>query len=198
MSEKSANILPTHESLKGMVYCALFTALIIVGGYISIPIGPVPVAFADFFVMMAALILGPKLATASVALYIALGALGLPVFAGGKAGLAVLAGPTGGFLVGYVLMAIVAGAIAVKGGRKPLIMLLALVAGNVALYAFGVPWLKFQMGVDWTAALAAGLIPFIPGLVAKIVLATVLVAPLAPRIASAFKKDEADVPAGNA
>ncbi|WP_251231025.1 biotin transporter BioY [Adlercreutzia aquisgranensis] len=189
---------PTHESLKGTVYCALFTALIIVGGYISIPIGPVPIAFADFFVMMAALFLGPKRALASVALYIALGALGLPVFAGGKAGLAVLAGPTGGFLVGYLLMALIAGAIAVKAGRRPLAMLLALVVGNAALYAFGVPWLKFQMGIDWTAALAGGLTPFVPGIVVKIALATALAAPLVSRVAPALRKDDADVPAGNA
>ena len=199
MSETPARTAaPTHESLKSTVYCALFTALIIVGGYISIPIGPVPIAFADFFVMMAALFLGPKRALASVALYIALGALGLPVFAGGKAGLAVLAGPTGGFLVGYLLMALIAGAIAAKGGRKPLAMLLALVIGNAALYAFGVPWLKFQMGIDWAAALAAGLTPFVPGIVAKVALATVLAAPLASRIAPALRKDDADVPAGNA
>lgn len=189
---------PSHESLKGIVYCALFCALIIVGGYISIPIGPVPIAFADFFVMMAALFLGPKRALASVGLYIALGALGLPVFAGGKAGLAVLAGPTGGFLVGYLLLAAVAGSIAVAGRRKPWALLVALLAGNVALYAVGVPWLKFQMGIDWAAALAAGLVPFLPGLVAKIALATMLAAPVARRFATTMQIAETDAPAGNA
>lgn len=194
----AAGSIPTHDSLKGIVYCALFCALIIVGGYISIPIGPVPIAFADFFVMMAALFLGPKRALASVALYLALGALGLPVFAGGKAGLAVLAGPTGGFLIGYLLLAAVAGTVAVAGRRRPWALVAALLAGNAVLYAVGVPWLKFQMGIDWAAALAAGLVPFLPGLVAKIALACVLAVPLAQRFASTMQIAETDVPAGNA
>jgi len=101
------------------VYCALFTALIIIGGYISIPIpvGPVPIVLADFFVMVTGLFLGFKYGLISTALYLALGALGLPVFAGGSAGLAVLVGPTGGFLFGYLL--VVASIGFITGKRKP-------------------------------------------------------------------------------
>ena len=98
------------NSTQQLVYTALFTALIIAGGLISIPLpGLIPVALADFFVMLAGIFEGPRRAAASVALYLALGCIGLPVFAGGKAGLAVLIGPTGGFLVGYLLMAIAIG-----------------------------------------------------------------------------------------
>ena len=155
------------------VYCALFTALIIIGGYISIPIpvGPVPIVLTDFFVMLTGLFLGWKHGLASVLLYLALGALGLPVFAEGTAGLAILVGPTGGYLLAYPFLVLTVGLIA--GDKLPSIprILLALIVGNVVLYAIGVPWLKVQMGIDWMVALAAGLTPFIPGLVIKVAVA---------------------------
>lgn len=173
----------SNFNLRMTVYCALFTALIIIGGYISIPIpvGPVPIVLADFFVMITGLFLGLKYGLISTALYLALGTLGMPVFAGGGAGLAVLVGPTGGFLVGYLL--VVASIGFITGKRKPsvLINLIALVVGNILLYAIGVPWLKFQMNISWAAALAAGLIPFIIGIVIKITVASALGYVLLPR-----------------
>ena len=173
----------SNFNLRMTVYCALFTALIIIGGYISIPIpvGPVPIVLADFFVMITGLFLGLKYGLISTALYLALGALGMPVFAGGGAGLAVLVGPTGGFLFGYLL--VVASIGFITGKRKPSIVtnLIALVVGNILLYAIGVPWLKFQMNINWAAALAAGLIPFIIGIVIKITVASALGRVLLPR-----------------
>ncbi|MDD2556106.1 MAG: biotin transporter BioY [Syntrophaceticus sp.] len=173
----------SNFNLRMTVYCALFTALIIIGGYISIPIpvGPVPIVLADFFVMITGLFLGLKYGLISTALYLALGALGMPVFAGGGAGLAVLVGPTGGFLFGYLLVVTSIGFI--TGKRKPSIVtnLIALVVGNILLYAIGVPWLKFQMNINWAAALAAGLIPFIIGIVIKITVASALGRVLLPR-----------------
>ncbi len=173
----------SNFNLRMTVYCALFTALIIIGGYISIPIpvGPVPIVLADFFVMITGLFLGLKYGLISTALYLALGALGMPVFAGGSAGLAVLVGPTGGFLFGYLL--VVASIGFITGKRKPSIVtnLIALVVGNILLYAIGVPWLKFQMNISWAAALAAGLIPFIIGIVIKITVASALGRVLLPR-----------------
>lgn len=173
----------SNFNLRMTVYCALFTALIIIGGYISIPIpvGPVPIVLADFFVMITGLFLGLKYGLISTALYLALGALGMPVFAGGSAGLAVLVGPTGGFLFGY--LHVVASIGFITGKRKPSIVtnLIALVVGNILLYAIGVPWLKFQMNISWAAALAAGLIPFIIGIVIKITVASALGRVLLPR-----------------
>lgn len=168
--------MKTTMELRMIVCCALFTALIIIGGYISIPIpiGPVPIALADFFVMLTGLFLGTKYALASTAVYLILGVLGLPVFAGGGAGLAVLFGPTGGFLVGYLLVAAVTGVVAGKRKSTVLRILAALIAGNLLLYAVGVPWLKICMGLDWQAALVAGIVPFIPGIVIKTIAATAL------------------------
>lgn len=168
-------------NLRMTVYSALFTALIIIGGYIAIPIGPVPIVLADFFVMLAGLFLGWKWGLASVVLYVFLGTLGLPVFAGGKAGLAVLMGPTGGFLPGYMLMVLVIGLIAGRGKSSVLRNVIALTAGNILLFVVGIPWLKMNLHLSWPAALAMGLTPFVPGNIIKIIAAAVLGRILLPR-----------------
>ena len=178
MSEKTASI-----NLRMTVYCALFTAFIIIGGYISIPIpvGPVPIALADFFVMLTGLFLGWKYGLISVALYIVLGTLGLPVFAGGRAGLAVILGPTGGFLFGYLLMAAAIGFILSKTKPSIVVYLIALVLGNILLYLIGVPWLKAIMNMSWPAAIAAGFTPFVIGIIIKIAAAAALARVFLPR-----------------
>jgi len=174
----------TSLNLRLTVYAALFTALIIIGGYLSIPLGAVPIVLADFFVMLAGLFLGKKWGFASAVLYVFLGALGLPVYAGGKAGLAVLFGPTGGFLFGYIALAFMVGLLASQKRPSVLRNLTALITGNIFLYAFGIPWLKTVLNLSWEAALAAGLTPFIPGAVIKIIVAAAIAQAFLPR----FKK----------
>ena len=104
------------KTLRMSVFSALFSALIIVGAYLKIPVGPVPIVLANFFVLLAGVLLGPKWGAASVGLYLLLGVVGLPVFAGGG-GIAYLTGPTGGFLIGYLPAAFLAGVI--SGGKIP-------------------------------------------------------------------------------
>lgn len=168
-------------NLRMMVYASLFTALIIIGSYISIPAVPVPIVLADFFIMAAGLFLGYKWGLTSVLLWLFLGALGLPVFAGGKAGLAVFMSPTGGFLWGYVLLALAVGFISGRGKPSLLRNVIALLVGNILMFAVGLPWLKMIMHMNWTAALAGGLIPFIPGNIIKMVVAAILGQVLLPR-----------------
>jgi len=172
----------SNINLRMTVYVALFTALIIIGGYISVPLpfGPVPIVLADLFVMITGLFLGFKWGLTSVALYLCLGALGLPVFAGGTSGLAVLFGPTGGYLFGYLLLVASVGFISSKGKRSIITNLIALVVGNILLYAIGVPWLKTVMNFGWAGALAAGLTPFLPGTIIKITVAIALSRVLLP------------------
>lgn len=174
-------------NLRMTVYVAMFTALIIIGGYISLPlpVGPVPIVLADFFVMVTGLFLGLKWGLTSVALYLSLGALGLPVFAGGASGLAVLMGPTGGFLLGYLFMVATVGFLAGKGKQSLVQAIGALVVGNILLYGLGVPWLKGVLHLGWGAALAAGLVPFLPGTIIKIIVASTLARVLLPR----FRQD---------
>lgn len=170
-------------NLRMTVYAALFTALIIIGGYISIPlpVGPVPIVLADFFVMVTGLFLGLKWGLSSVALYLSLGALGLPVFSSGTSGLAVLFGPTGGFLFGYLLLVAAVGFISSKGRPSIIKNILALLGGNILLYLMGVPWLKAVLKLGWSGALAAGLFPFVPGIIIKICVASALARLLLPR-----------------
>ncbi|MGI6119632.1 MAG: biotin transporter BioY [Desulfosporosinus sp.] len=167
-------------NLRMIVFACLFTALIIIGGYISVPLGPVPIVLADFFAMLAGLFLGTSWGVASVGLYLFLGALGLPVFAGGKAGLAVFFGPTGGYLVGYLIGALVIGLISSKGKSSFIKDLIALIAGNIVIYGLGVPWLKLIFKISWEKAATLGLLPFMPGLVIKIIVALALIRILRP------------------
>ena len=146
MSDQHVN---SNYDLRMTVYVAVFTALIIIGGYISIPIGPVPIVLANLFVMLAGLFLGKKWGTASVVLFIFLGFLGLPVFAGGKAGLVVMSGPTGGFVIGYLTLAFLTGFIAEIGKPSFLKNLAALITGCISLYCLGIPWLKISLNLSW-------------------------------------------------
>jgi biotin transport system substrate-specific component len=121
--------MPTNTDMKGIyrlspvyrtVLIALGAASIAVGAFIAIPLplSPVPIVLQNFFILLIALVLGPRMGTASVALYLLLGALGLPVFAGGKGGLAHFFGPTGGYLAGFLLSAWVTGVLAAGSSRQ--------------------------------------------------------------------------------
>ena len=167
-----------------LVLASLFTALIVVGGYLSVPLpfSPVPLALADFFVMLSGLLLGSSLGLTSTACYLLLGALGLPVFAGGKAGLAVFLGPTGGFLIGYMVAAWLIGIIATGGRTNPFKDGLALLAGNIVLHVCGVSWLVATLHLSWGKALAAGVLPFLPGAVIKGIAAVILARVIRPQL----------------
>jgi biotin transport system substrate-specific component len=171
-------------NLRMTVYSSLFTALIIIGSYLSfpIPLNPVPVVLQDFFIMLAGLFLGASWGFTSVALFILLGALGLPVFANGKAGLAVLAGPTGGFLFGFLVAVLVIGFI--SGPKKTSVLrdTLALIAGNIIIYGIGVCGLKLAVKTTWINAIALGVLPFMIGAVIKLIAAVALARILRPII----------------
>lgn len=158
-----------------MVMASLFAALTAVGALIAMPIGPVPIVLQNFFVMLMGLLLGPRWGLAGVGAYLLAGALGLPVFAGGAGGLARFAGPTGGYLVGYLPCVALIGWISRQGRGHRVIDALAMVCGTAALYACGVSWLKLVTGMAWGQALALGAVPFIPGDIAKIIAAVLLV-----------------------
>lgn len=174
------------QNIRATVAAAGFTALIAIGAYISIPIGPVPIVLQNFFVLLSALLLGGKIALSSVFVYLFLGALGLPVFAGGTGGIAHFFGPTGGFLLSYLPAVVITGLIARPHnsalGTQIARPLTALIAGTVCIYLLGVPWLKFATQMGWNAALAAGLLPFIPGDLLKIVAALFIGRTFAPRV----------------
>ena len=146
-------------------------ALTAVGALISIPVlpfSPVPVSFQDFFAMLAGLILGPRGGALAVALYLTAGCLGLPVFVGGMAGLAVFLGPTGGYLAGFMVSAAICG---LAGGSplKPFaVIALCCALGHTILLLLGSLRLAQVMDISLAKALAVGFLPFVPGSVAKI------------------------------
>jgi len=139
---------------------------------IPLPFSPVPITGQTFAVLLVGAALGSRRGAASMALYVAEGLAGLPVFAGGTAGPSVLLGPTGGYLIGFIAAAFVTGWFAERGwDRRPLTTALAMVLGNVVIYLFGVSWLSVFVGVAKAPLL--GMIPFLPGDLLKIVLATI-------------------------
>ena len=148
---------------------ALFAAITAAGAFIVIPVGPVPIVLQNAFALLSGLILGPVHGTAAVGLYLIAGILNFPVFAGGSGGIVRFAGPTGGFLVGYLLAAFTAGIIAGRPGiRTPLPRLIAAVAaGLLVVYVPGVSWLKISRKLDLEKAVLAGFVPFIIGDVIK-------------------------------
>lgn len=165
-----------------LVWTALMGACIAVGAWLQLPIGPVPITFQPFFVLLSGLLLGPLAGVGAVLLYVAAGALGLPVFAGGAAGIGVLFGPTGGYLLGSVIGVGVAG-LARRPGRPPawLAGLAFGVAALAIIYGLGVVQLRAVLGLSWRAALAAGVAPFVLQDLAKLALAVAVARFLAAR-----------------
>jgi biotin transport system substrate-specific component len=160
--------LAIAANLRMTLYASLMAAMTAVGALIAIPIGPVPIVLQNFFVLLTALLLGPRWGLASVGTYLLIGACGLPVFAGGTGGLAKLAGPTGGYLIGYLPAVFVAGMVSRQGGGRVLPDVLAMVAAMLLVYALGASWLKVLTGMDWTKTLAVGMLPFLVGDALKI------------------------------
>jgi biotin transport system substrate-specific component len=138
---------------------------------IPLPFTPVPLTGQTFAVLLAGAALGSRRGTASMLLYLLLGVIGLPVFAGGSAGLAILAGPTGGYLVGFIVAAWLVGRMAEHQlDRKIRSMWKVFLAGEAVIYLFGLAWLSLFVGFQHV--LVAGFLPFIPGDLVKLAAAT--------------------------
>lgn len=144
------------------------TLLLALSARVEIPFWPVPFSMQTFVVLALGMVYGPVLGAATVLTYLAEGLLGLPVFVGGG-GPAYLAGPTGGYLLGMVAAAWVAGHLAFRGwSRHPLTAIGAAAVGSLPVYLVGLPWLAVWVG-SAEQAVMAGLVPFIPGAVMKVI-----------------------------
>ncbi len=164
-----------QPSLRGMAYASMFGALTAAGAYIMIPLPPVPITAQTFFVSLAGALLGGYLGAMSQVVYILLGVIGLPVFAGGKAGAGVLLGPTGGYLIGFVAGAYVTGRLVFLKERPGFWwLLLSMLAGYVFIYAFGIAQLMITAKLTLLKAIAIGLTPTIPGGVLKLAAAALI------------------------
>ncbi|MBN1796556.1 MAG: biotin transporter BioY [Sedimentisphaerales bacterium] len=154
--------------------------LIALSAQISFWVGPVPITGQTFAVLILAALLGSGRAVSSVLLYLAEGAIGMPVFAGGAAGIAWMAGLTGGYLAGFVVAAYVVGYLAKAGwDRKFITTIACMLIGNLIIYICGVAWLMVlffsaKLSGDLQSILTKGALIFIPGDIFKIVLAACL------------------------
>ena len=174
---------------KELCLMAVFTALISAFSQLSVPLpGGVPMTLQTYIIPVAGIVLGPQLGFFAALVYILLGAAGAPVFANFSGGFAAIAGMTGGFLVSFPLMALLAG-LGDQAGRKAgeasrvsyySLLVLFLIAGTIVNYAVGTFWFVAMTGSTVGAALAACVVPFIPTTILKIIL-TVLTAPVLKR-----------------
>ena len=185
------------------VLIALFASLIIVGTYIRFPLPPVPITLQTLFVLSASLLGGTAIGLGSVAIYLLLGAVGLPVFTAGG-GLGILLGPTGGFLFGLLPAAFLAGIAGnyarrqrsaypnnaeespsgkiTKNKTQLYLSMLFGVMATLVIYAVGVPFLKYNRSLSWAVAIQVGMLPFLIGDTIKLIVAVQLAQMFSPRI----------------
>ena len=189
MGKETTDSRKTSTVLIRISLASLFAALTALGSFIAIPSGPIPIVLQNLFALLAGLVLGPLLGGAAVALYLFAGILNFPVFAGGGGGIARFAGPSGGYLPGYLLAAIISGLIAGRprlcGGTSLPRIIAAVAAGLLVIYIPGVAWLKIRGGLSWIKAFMAGFVPFIIGDILKGI-AAVLISPRLRKIASHY------------
>lgn len=179
----------TESPVRGLTYAAFFGALTALGAYLIIPMVPVPITLQTLFCGLSGALLGSYLGAMSQAVYLLLGVIGLPVFAGGKSGLGILFGPTGGYLVGFVAAAFVTGKVmALRRSPSFCWTLSAIGAGQVVLYGLGILQLSLVAKLSLEKALWVGLLPFLPGDLLKITAAAVLCRKLVPYLARRSQK----------
>ena len=177
MNETSISAKPkTIFTVKQLAIVGLMTAIICVLAPLALPIpfSPVQISLGTLAIYFVLTVLGLKLGTISVVIYILLGLAGLPVFASFKSGPGTLFGPTGGYIIGYIFMALICGVFIDKWGDKLLLCFLGMILGTAALYVFGSFWLAFELSYTLPQAFMAGAIPYIPGDLIKLVIAVIL------------------------
>lgn len=165
--------------LAQLLLIAVGSMLLAVSAQVKIPLYPVPVTGQTLVVLLIGMAYGPWLGGATVMAYLLEGVMGMPVFAGGAAGWLTIAGPTGGYLVGFAVAAFAMGFLAERGmGRSVLNTALAMLVGTAIIYAFGVIWLNNFVPGDIVAAAKVGMVPFLVGDTLKLIVAAGLM-PLA-------------------
>ncbi|HHY61154.1 MAG TPA: biotin transporter BioY [Clostridia bacterium] len=171
-----------------VLFCALMVAVLAVLAQLALPLGPVPFTLSIFGVYLAGGLLGERLGVLSMLAYLLLGAFGAPVFSGGRGGLPVLAGPTGGFLWGYVIATYLIGRVFSRRKRVEesfLKIVLVFTAGLAVIYLAGVCQLRLVLGMNWSQALAVGVTPFVLPDLVKVVAAALVIRPVRRALAQA-------------
>ena len=177
-NETSGTVTVDNQKIrtKQMVLIALMTAVTCVLGPLSIPLpfSPVPISLTNFAIFLAIFVLGMKNGTISFIIYLLLGAVGVPVFSSFRGGLQVLAGPTGGYLIGFIFLALIMGFALDHFDRKLVPTIIGMIIGMVVCYAFGTVWLAKLLSLSFKEGLMMGVIPYLPGDAAKIIIAAIV------------------------
>ena len=177
-NETSGTVAVDNQKIKTkqMVLIALMTAVTCVLGPLSIPLpfSPVPISLTNFAIFLAIFVLGMKNGTISFIIYLLLGAVGVPVFSSFRGGLQVLAGPTGGYLIGFIFLALIMGFALDHFDRKLVPTIIGMIIGMAVCYAFGTVWLAKLLSLSFKEGLMMGVIPYLAEDVAKIIIAAIV------------------------
>ena len=141
---------------------------------IQIPVSTVPVSLASLAIFITVFVLGWKYSTISYLIYLLLGLVGLPVFSGFGAGFTRLAGPTGGYLIGFIFITVISGWFIETFQGKKEMYVLGMVLGTIITYLFGTVWLSQMLGRTFVEGLMIGVLPFLPGDIGKVVIAVIV------------------------
>ena len=177
-NETSGTVAVDNQKIrtKQMVLIALMAAVTCVLGPLSIPLpfSPVPISLTNFAIFLAIFVLGMKNGTISFIIYLLLGAVGVPVFSSFRGGLQVLAGPTGGYLIGFIFLALIMGFALDHFDRKLVPTIIGMIIGMAVCYAFGTVWLAKLLSLSFKEGLMMGVIPYLAGDAAKIIIAAIV------------------------
>ena len=164
----------TRSRVYPLVMTAVMAAVICAVAPFALPVGPIPITLGTLVMYLAGHVLGGKRAGAAVLVYVLLGAVGVPVFNGFTGGLGVVAGPTGGYIVGFIPLALLSGLAVERFPDSRVLQFAGMILATAVLYALGTAWYCVQAGKTLGVALGACVFPFIPGDLAKMVVALVL------------------------
>ena len=176
-----------NQRTANMTMIGLMTAVLCILGplALAIPVSPVPISLTTFAIFLTVILLGMKRGTLVYLVYLFIGFVGVPVFSGFTGGPAKLLGPTGGYLLGFIFMAVIAGVFIDRFQGKIGWSILGMVLGSAVTYVLGTLWLSFVAGLGFRDALFAGVIPFLPGDIIKILLACLIGFPIKKRLRTA-------------
>lgn len=162
----------------------VMTAILCILGPLSIPLpfSPVPLSLTNFAILLAVFLLGWKWGTVSCGIYLLLGLVGVPVFSGFSGGMAKLLGPTGGYLVGFLLLAVISGLFVEKFEQARLPVAVGMALGMLVDYLFGTLWLAILMKLSFGQALMMGVVPYLAGDAVKLIIALLLGSALRRRL----------------
>lgn len=165
-----------HEKINiyQITFIALMAAVTCILGPVSLPIGPVPISLTNLVIYITVYVLGTKQGTISCCLYLLLGAVGLPVFSGFAGGLGKLTGPTGGYLIGFIAMAVIGGMIMEVSHRKLIPTIAGWVAATAVDYLLGTIWFVYVMHDTFMQALTVCVFPFVLGDGMKIIVGVLI------------------------